>query len=170
MEDLKVVKDKYNYRNVIQHPQQGTLPPNTGFVCWTCHQHYTHQPVGIPVAFHESNELDDSGKYQIKYNYSVENRYCTFQCVLYWLRHWKESQSSNDTKEVLLRQLYHQLYPEEQPLKPCKDPRLLIGNGGSLSHEEWSRSTSCYFPIRQIVVGPARTEFLVTGNNKVLAA
>lgn len=145
----------------------GSLP--SGGRCSYCREDITTTSMGYPIAHEEkiilTPEEDGITRYRIHQIYWVEDRFCSFECTLGYIRNMLSRPVNNRDStlldsETLLKQLYLQMYPEGGVLRPAQDPKLLIGNGGSLSREEWSNSKHIFVRTDRVQLLPAKVEYM----------
>jgi hypothetical protein len=56
--------------------------------------------------------------------------------------------------------MYKCLYPNNPPINPAQDPKLLMVNGGSLTREEWETTKFFYKRTRNIILIPSKIEYI----------
>lgn len=121
-------------------------------ICHTCILPYDNEPVGFPTKITETSK----GNYVI---HIYRRTFCSYECALYYAQshhgYEKECQS--------LKRMYN--IETSEVLRACKDPLLLINNGGCLDPVEWKKSLHYYHRSPKITIQNAVIEFSkFTGN------
>jgi hypothetical protein len=127
--------------------------------------------LGYPIGYQEQlilpNNLEDGpARYRIMYVFWVEERFCSFECALGYIRLIlaRPADFRDPTlkeSERLLKVLFSLTYPENAtPLRPAQDPRLLQSNGGSLTKEQWQDARHVYIRTDRVLLIPAKVEYL----------
>lgn len=141
--------------------------------CDACKKDFEHAAVGYPLGYQESTVLTNSdsniqnARYRIIYTFWVEGTYCGFECAYEDLEKITEKSSNYRDSTVrdsgrMLQMLYKLMYPNNPPLRPKQNPRLLNvhGNRGSLSEDQLDDKRHIYIRTDRIVMMPAKVEYI----------
>jgi len=143
--------------------------------CEYCRDDYKTETIGIPVAYKEFTVLtnkkvnlkddDKIPKYKVYYTFWVDGRFCDFSCALSHINkllssHPKYIDVIYRDSDKLLKFMYKCLYPNNPPIKPAQDPKLLMINGGSLEREEWENPKYVYKKTNNIIMIPSKIEYI----------
>ena len=143
--------------------------------CEYCRDDYKTKTIGIPIAYKEFTVLtnkkvnlkddDKIPKYKVYYTFWVDGRFCDFSCALSHINkllssHPKYIDVIYRDSDKLLKFMYKCLYPNNPPIKPAQDPKLLMINGGSLEREEWENPKYVYKKTNNIIMIPSKIEYI----------
>ena len=143
--------------------------------CEYCRDDYKTETIGIPIAYKEFTVLtnkkvnlkddDKIPKYKVYYTFWVDGRFCNFSCALSHINkllssHPKYIDVIYRDSDKLLKFMYKCLYPNNPPINPAQDPKLLMVNGGSLTREEWETTKFIYKRTRNIILIPSKIEYI----------
>jgi hypothetical protein len=143
--------------------------------CEYCRDDYKTETIGIPIAYKEFTVLtnkkvnlkddDKIPKYKVYYTFWVDGRFCDFSCALSHINkllssHPKYIDVIYRDSDKLLKFMYKCLYPNNPPIKPAQDPKLLMINGGSLEREEWENPKYVYKKTNNIIMIPSKIEYI----------
>ena len=143
--------------------------------CEYCRDDYKTETIGIPIAYKEFTVLtnkkvnlkddDKIPKYKVYYTFWVDGRFCNFSCALSHINkllssHPKYIDVIYRDSDKLLKFMYKCLYPNNPPIKPAQDPKLLMINGGSLEREEWENPKYVYKKTNNIIMIPSKIEYI----------
>jgi hypothetical protein len=108
---------------------------------------------------------DKIPKYKVYYTFWVDGRFCNFSCALSHINkllssHPKYIDVIYRDSDKLLKFMYKCLYPNNPPIKPAQDPKLLMINGGSLEREEWENPKYVYKKTNNIIMIPSKIEYI----------
>ena len=154
----------------------GTLAQ--GGRCRCCLEDFTGVAIGYPVAYQEHRVLTNTtgiAQYKNLYTFWVEDRFCCFECALYYLR--VISARPNDCRdpttqssEQWLNMLYRLMYPGSPPLRQSADPKLLQSNGSHLTRAQWLDRRHTYRVTDRILMIPAKREYVQQAVNRPILA
>lgn len=154
----------------------GTLAQ--GGRCRCCQEDFTDVAIGYPVAYQEHRVLINTAgdaRYKNLYTFWVEDRFCCFECALYYLRVMLARPNDNrdpvlQNSEHWLNMLYRLMHPNSPPLRAAPDPKLLASNGSKLTKEQWLDRRHVYKQTDRILMIPAKREYVQqTVNRPILA-
>jgi len=148
--------------------------------CEYCRDDYKTETIGIPIAYKEFTVLtnkevnpssdklqsdDKIAEYKVYYTFWVDGRFCDFSCALSHINkllssHPKYIDVIYRDSDKLLKFMYKCLYPNNPPIKPAQDPKLLMINGGSLEREEWENPKYVYKKTNNIIMIPSKIEYI----------
>jgi len=133
--------------------------------CERCLTDFNQHPIGYPLSMKECTFLTEEKKFRIVTTFWVEGCFCSYECCLSFVRLlMAKDHSFRDTNvrdsESMLKYMFKLIFGEDKYLLPCKDPRLLISNGGSLTKEDWSNSHHIYYQSERIITIPAKVEYI----------
>jgi hypothetical protein len=122
--------------------------------CMGCHREFTGRSLGIPVSLRKIDR-DNILVYKIGQTHD-------FPCTLRLIRSLLQTRRNPNLEhaEELLHFLYNKMHPQGPPLRPSPDPLLLISTGGSLSEEEYEDGQYNYVPVPNLILYPAKEQYL----------
>lgn len=126
------------------------IPTGVSKRCRYCGRDFDHSPVGLPVL-----KQKDVVHYM--------GSFCSFECVLALIR-LKDSAGIYhnsclySNSEVLLKFIFHRLYPEEK-LSPAPDPDLLDVHGGPLAYRQWNAHEHRFQEMPGLLFQPCRMKY-----------
>lgn len=144
----------------------GELPE--GGRCDNCKCDFHHKAIGYPVAYEEKYLLcgkGDEKKYRVIYVFWMEGEICSFECALTFVNMFIGPNSEYKNNNLIdssrwLKFLYSLMYPNEPPLTPSNDFRLLSSNKGPLVFDEWINPKHVYLQTDRVLLLPAKEEYL----------
>lgn len=134
------------------------LSNNTLIRCRYCMRNNMKNPVGIPISMNFASE---------KLTFACIDPCCDFGCAFSYLKR-KNLQNRfyigplYANAEQLLLCFYYRTYPEKkgEPIKEKPHFDLLKSNGGPLSNEEFDKGSAKYISIPNIIILPAKKQFI----------
>ncbi len=163
--DSKFTVQTSNHKNFQLFNENGGNVKQGG-VCEYCRYSFNTYCIGYPVSFFEKNIQDEEKRTKIFYVFNMKGEFCTFECTRAYIELLASNLVCSVRTEAIsslqgLLFLYRLLYGQDELLKCANDKYLLENNGGTLTREEWIKSSSIYIPTGKIICAPVKSEFIL---------
>lgn len=160
----KLVMATTNHSNYDLYRKNGEKMP-IGGKCDVCDREFTTQSLGIVLHMSRFSMIDENGVFHPKTEVWMDGCMDSLECVLYATRvelsKMVQYRTCSDASERYVHALYLIMHPNSKSiLSPCKDPRLLISKGGSLTYEQWSNDRHEYQETGHLITIPVKREWL----------
>lgn len=134
--------------------------------CMWCRTEIKGEALGIPISI---EILQDRVTEEKAYVFHIDGNddYCCFECCFSGYKRLNPSSVIYRDPlymdaEQMLKFMYSCIYPHAGPLREAQDYRLLKRNNGPLTEKEFFNETHAYVRTSNIILLPAKIEYLVT--------
>ena len=152
----RILVAKSGYRNCRELRTKTPAICNRPYRCWYCTQD-CDKPSGYPVSLTSEQSLVGD-EYQVVDVFWTEGHFCDESCKLAYLRR-SGLPSKNDYLSLLY--LLHNLAGTGEPIREANPMELLACNGGVLSKEEWTNTTSPYTWTSTLIRMPVERQYVM---------
>lgn len=168
------------YNDEILFVGNGLHPHEGDHTCKSCLDKFRHPYLGRPIKHVEyymtvtsRGESSTAGQRSGNANHGedvnrtthcfwTEWKFCTFECLYYYNGETLAKSGGNSLGEidVNINTLFSLMYPGEV-LASSENPLLLASNGGTMTREQWLKSSHTYKSTWNVVNFPAKEEYMI---------
>jgi hypothetical protein len=129
--------------------------------CDYCKCDFTSEIIGYPIAYEEQQKLLDDNTYKIIHLFWIEGCFHSYECCYAYIINYDGVFNKYNLEfdvKVMFKYMYSLLFDKNE-LKPAKDPKLLIVNGGSMTLNEWEDQNVHYVRSNEVIKIPAQVVY-----------